>query len=94
MYEMNDFTNENLLELWMNLFNAQCPADDEENDEDELYVSMIYELFQFVCEHFLRISLIGGLQKFNTELPRKKKQALQTNITALTEKVAFPKKKN
>ena len=87
------FTNENLLELWMNLFYAQCPADDVENDEDELYVSMIYELFHFGCELFLRISLIERLHKFKTELPRKKKQAIQTKITALTEKVAILEKK-
>ena len=42
------FANEKLLELWMNLFNAQSAADDEGTDEDELYILMVSELFQFV----------------------------------------------
>ena len=46
-----------------------------------------------MCEHFLRISLVEGLHKFKTELPRKKKQARWTKITALTEKLSIPKKK-
>lgn len=52
------------------------------------------ELYGFVVEHFLRICLIEGLQQFKSVIPKKKKQAIRTKITALSERETAPKKKS
>lgn len=85
--------NETLLEIWLDLFCGQCACEPENSDEDELYIMMLTELFQFVIEHFLRISLVEELYHFKTELPRNKKQAIRTKLTALSERHFIPKKK-
>ena len=71
------FANETLLEKWLNLFSAECASEPEVSDEDELYIMMLSELFEFVVEHFLRVSLVEGLYYFKTELPRKKETGHQ-----------------
>ena len=86
--------NETLLEIWLDLFSGQCASEPENRDEDELYIMMLSELLEFVVEYFLRISLVEGLYNFKTELPRNKKQAMRTKITALSERKFIPKKKN
>ena len=85
--------NETLLEIWLDLFCGQCASEPVNSDEDELYIMMLSELFEFVVEHFLRISLVEGLYNFKTELSRNKKQAIRTKITALSEREFIPKKK-
>ena len=47
---------------------------------------MVVELYELVAEHFLRISIIEGLHSFKTAIPRQKKQALRSKVTALSEK--------
>ena len=83
--------NETLLEIWLDLFCGQCASEPENSDEDELYIMMLSELFEFVVEHFLRISLVEGLYNFKTELSRNKKQAIRTKITTLSEREFIPK---
>ena len=55
----------------MNLF-----ADSEDNNDDDIFNSMVVELYELMAEHYLRISIIDGLHSFKTAIPRKKKQAL------------------
>ena len=75
------FTNLELSSAWMDLF-----ADTEHNNDDETFNSMVVELYELVAEHFLRISIIEGLHSFKTAIPRKKKQALRSKVTALSER--------
>ena len=60
-------------------------ADSEDNNDDDTFNSMVVELYELVAEHFLQISIIDGLHSFKTAIPRKK-QALRSKITALSEK--------
>ena len=61
-------------------------ADSEDNNDDDIFNSMVVELYEIVAEHCLRISIIDVLHSFKTAIPRKKKQALLSKVTALSER--------
>ena len=61
-------------------------ADSEDNNDDDIFNSMVVELYELVAEHCLRISIIDGLYSFKTAIQRKKKQALRSKITTLSER--------
>jgi len=71
-----------LLERWIALFEIQ--NDDE--IEDELFLTLIMELYKDITEHFIRIAFVDSLKNFKRSVPRKKKQALRTKIQALSER--------
>lgn len=71
-----------LIGTWISLFqNVNLGADSE--IEDELFLTLIMELFRDVTEHFVRIAFVDALRHFKTTVPRKKKQALRTKVQAL-----------
>jgi len=74
---------ESLFQSWIDLFSEQ-DEQKEQDDEDEIFLSMLFELFQLVSEHFLRISIAERIQALKESIPKKKKQALRTKIQALT----------
>ena len=47
---------------------------------------MVVELYELVAEHCLRISIIDVLHSFKTAIPWKRKQALLSKVTALSER--------
>ncbi|VDI68615.1 Hypothetical predicted protein [Mytilus galloprovincialis] len=68
-----------LIGKWISLFDIQ----DDGKIEDELFLTLIMELYRDVTEHFIRISFVDSLKYFKRTIPRKKKQALRTKIQAL-----------
>lgn len=71
-----------LIDTWISLFqNVNLGADSE--IEDELFLTLIMELFRDVTEHFVRIAFVDALRHFKTTVPRKKKQTLRTKVQAL-----------
>ena len=74
----DEILNNQGLKTWLDLFGA--------NEDDETNTSMIVELYELVTEHFLRISIVEGLQLLKASIPRKK-QALRSKVTALSERV-------
>ena len=89
------FTNEDLLDQWIDLFSVRSS---EETDalgtrDDEVFVDLLTELYELVVEYFLRIAVVDGLHEFKSIIPRKKKQALRSKVTALCDREAAPKKK-
>ncbi|XP_071143980.1 uncharacterized protein [Mytilus edulis] len=86
-----------LIGKWISLFDIQ----DDGKIEDELFLTLIMELYRDVTEHFIRISFVDSLKYFKRTIPRKKNQALRTKIQALgdrqtpsSSKVVSPKRKN
>ncbi|XP_056007596.1 uncharacterized protein LOC130050837 [Ostrea edulis] len=75
-------SDNNLIDTWISLFENINLSDDSEI-EDELYLTLIMELFRDVTEHFIRIAFVDALRHFKTTVPRKKKQALRTKVQAL-----------
>ncbi|XP_069103899.1 uncharacterized protein [Argopecten irradians] len=73
--------NEDLLDEWIQLFSNTL-----DDTEDEVFLSLLLDLYSVVNEHFVRIALLEGLHTFKTLIPRKKKQALRQKLQALGEK--------
>ncbi|KAK3093534.1 hypothetical protein FSP39_016902 [Pinctada imbricata] len=71
-----------LIDNWISLFQNVSFTDDSEI-EDELFLTLIMELFRDVTEHFIRIAFVDALHHFKISVPRKKKQALRTKVQAL-----------
>ena len=51
LLDTNFLPTTKLLELCINVFKAQCAAEDEGFYKDELCILMVSELIQFVYEH-------------------------------------------
>lgn len=64
---------------------------DEEVD-NEIFLTLMMELYRDITEHFIRISYVDALKNFKRSVPRKKKQALRSKVQALGER-EDPKKK-
>ncbi|KAK3085569.1 hypothetical protein FSP39_005429 [Pinctada imbricata] len=67
------FTEEEIFRDWTKLF---------EDCDDEI----LHDMFESVCEYFIRISLSEGLHNFKESIPKKKKQALRSKLKALSER--------
>ncbi|XP_063400158.1 uncharacterized protein LOC134684780 [Mytilus trossulus] len=80
--------NNVLIQKWIELFEYQ-----EDDDENEVFLIMLFELFEIITEHFLRISLADAITKFKEAIPRTKKQALRSKIQALSERTEVAGKK-
>lgn len=74
--------NEELLEIWLNLFQP-LETDDR---EDEIFMSLLLDLFADVIDYFIKLALVDAMKEFKELIPRKKKQALRSKITALGER--------
>lgn len=83
-------TDDSLAEKWISLLGN---VDDNEI-ENETFMTLIMEHFQDVTEHFVRISFIGALRNFKRTVPREKKLALRTKIQALGERDSASAKKS
>jgi rubrerythrin len=75
-------SNEELLEVWLNLFQS-VPTDDR---EEEIFTSLLLDLFAEVMDYFIKLALIDAIKEFKDQIPRKKKQALRSKVTALGER--------
>ncbi|XP_069114583.1 uncharacterized protein [Argopecten irradians] len=73
--------NEDLLDEWIRLFSNTLG-----DREDEVFLSLLLDLYSVVNEHFVRIALLEGLHTFKTLIRRKKKQAVRQKLQALGEK--------
>ncbi|XP_062616249.1 uncharacterized protein LOC134277961 [Saccostrea cucullata] len=80
-----------LADEWISLFN-DAEVSHEEVD-DEIFITLVMELYRDVTEHFIRISFVDALRNFKRSVPRKKKQALRTKVQALGEREDHKKKK-
>ena len=58
---------------WLELFDA--------NGDDETFNSMLVESYELVTEHFLRISIVEGLQSFKASIPRKKNCGARSQLS-------------
>ncbi|KAJ8318222.1 hypothetical protein KUTeg_003313, partial [Tegillarca granosa] len=74
-------SNDELIQDWISLFGGV-----EDNIEDEIFLTLIMELFKDVTEHFVRVAFVDALKLFKQTVPRKKKQALRSKLTALGER--------
>ena len=81
-------SNEDILKMWMKLF-----GDFEDPDlEDEIFLTLVLEIFNDITEHFIRIAFVDALKYFKSTIPRKKKQALRSKISALGDRDSKPKR--
>jgi len=80
--------NDILIQKWINLFEVE-----DEEDENAVFLIMLFELYEVITEHFLRISLAEAVTKFKESIPRTKKQALRSKIQALSERAGVCEKK-
>lgn len=62
-------TDDSLAKKWISLFGN---VDDNEI-ENEIFLTLIMELFQDLTEHFVRNSFVDALRNFKRTVPRKKK---------------------
>ncbi|KAJ8306390.1 hypothetical protein KUTeg_016935 [Tegillarca granosa] len=74
-------SNDELIQDWISLFGGV-----EDNIKDEIFLTLIMELFKDVTEHFVRVAFVDALKLFKQTVPRKKKQALRSKLTALGER--------
>lgn len=81
--------SDDLINQRINLFGHV--KDDE--IEDELFLTMIMELYKDVTEHFIRIAFVDSLKAFKASVPRQKKQTLRDKVKALGERAPKEKKK-
>ncbi|XP_062600182.1 uncharacterized protein LOC134261804 [Saccostrea cucullata] len=81
-------SNPDLLEVWVNLFKAP-EADDT---EEEIFMCMLLDLFADVLNHFIKLAFVDAIKEFKDILPRKKKQALRSKVTALGDRGETKKK--
>ncbi|MES9884335.1 MAG: hypothetical protein ABW185_26105 [Sedimenticola sp.] len=82
-------TDDEISWKWISLFVVQ-------NDDaiaDELFLTLVMELFRDITEYFIRIAFVDAVKKFKRSVPRKKKQALRTKIQALGERDGSSAKK-
>jgi hypothetical protein len=75
-------SNNQLDENWISLFENGDPFDNCKI-EDEIFLTLIMELFRDITEYFIRIVFVDALRQFNRTVPRKKKQALRFKVQAL-----------
>ena len=85
--------NEDLKQKWTSLFAQPSSTGDDNDDEDDTFNGMTDELYGMVTEHYLRISIAESLHMFKTQIPKTKKQALRSKVTALGERDCKKKKK-
>lgn len=88
-------SNAELCLLWEQLFVAEEKNEADENNQDEeepldpddmqseILSGMLYELYCMVTEHYLRIALYEGLQTFKSTIPKKRKQALRSQLKGM-----------
>jgi hypothetical protein len=72
-------SHEDILQRWFELFGNFKDQD----LEDEIFLTLVLEIFKDLTEHFIRIAFVDALKYFKSTVPRKKKQALRSKITAL-----------
>ena len=80
-------TNDSLKQEWGRLFAPASPAED-----NDTFDCMTDKLYSLVVEHFLRISIAESLHSFKAQIPKTKKQALRSKVTALGERDSKKKK--
>lgn len=80
--------NDELINQWINLFGSV----NDDNIEDEIFITLIMELWKDVTEHFIRTAFGDALNAFKASVPRKKKQALRDKVKALGERGAKEQK--
>lgn len=78
-----------LVDEWLSLFHVEY--DSNEEVDDEIFISLVMELYRGITEHFIRMLSVDALRHFKRSVPRKKK-ALRTKVQALSER-GGPKKK-
>lgn len=79
-------SNEDILQKWVRLFgNFEDP-----DLEDEIFLTLM-EIFKDITEHFMRVAFVDALKYFKSTIPRKKKQALRSKISALGDRDSRPK---
>ena len=61
--------NDILIQKWRNLFEVE-----DGEDENEVFLVMLFELYDVITEHLLRISLAEAVTKFKESIPRTKKK--------------------
>lgn len=76
-------SNPDMLEVWVNLFKAS----EADEIEEEIFLCMLLELFADVVNHFIKLALVDAVKEFKDIIPRKKKQALRSKVTALGDRV-------
>jgi hypothetical protein len=81
-----------LIEAWISLFHNTCIEQFEEV-EDEIFMTLIMELYRDVTEYFIRIAYVEALRNFKRTVPRKKKEALRSKVTALGDRETSSSKK-
>ena len=81
--------NYSLIQEWIGI----CKTPSDSDIEDEIVLQLIIELFQDISEHFIKLSLVDSLKEFKRQVPRKKKMALRSKITALSERKSEPTSK-
>lgn len=74
--------DDSLAEKWISLFGN---VDDNEI-ENEIFTTLIMELYQDVTGHFVRISFVNALRNYKRTVPMKKKAGTETKIKALDER--------
>ncbi|XP_061171689.1 uncharacterized protein LOC133181165 [Saccostrea echinata] len=74
--------NYSLIQEWISI----CKIPTDSDIEDEIVLQLIIELFQDISEHFIKLSLVDSLKEFKRQVPRKKKMALRSKVTALSER--------
>lgn len=89
---MKLFTNDDLLDQWIELFSIRISEETDARGtrDDEVFVDLLVELYELVVEYFLRIAVVDGLRDFKSVIPRKKKRALGSKVTALCDREAAP----
>lgn len=80
-----------LADEWIALFH-NVEVKDEEVD-NEIFLTLMMELYRDITEHFIRISYVDAVKNFKRSVPRKKKQALRSKVQALGEREDPQKKK-
>ena len=77
------FSNQDLVDGWINLFDDTSETDDR---DDEMFMALLLDLFAEVIDHFVKLAFVDAIKEFKAMIPRKKRQALRSKVSALGER--------